>query len=227
MTPNGLHSTRGCPQGAAFPTAEAERRAYAQNGISPEPRWPATSRRSSGSVVPPPTNMARQKPMVADGFGSIRSCEAVTGGHAPANEQPAIGGLPLSDERPSLWEAAQKDDRKLRCLEWRRGAGVAPENGFGQASLFARLQASGHGRGDSHGARMRSPRLARSRYYVPALQSAIGGVQRQLALQIWRHGLSLELSRGSPARPPVPARSWPPKPGIAGTVFHGRPPPEW
>jgi hypothetical protein len=93
LTPNGLHSSRGCPQAAAFPPTEAERRAYPQNGISPEPRWPATSRRSSASVVRCPINMARHKSMVTD--GSVRSDPVgpLRAGNAPANEQPAIGGL--------------------------------------------------------------------------------------------------------------------------------------
>jgi hypothetical protein len=94
--------------------------------------------------------------------------------------------------------------------------------------LLGCMRPGRHGRGGSHGARIRSPRLARSRYQLPALQGAIGGaggVDGQLALRIGRHGPGLEPSRSPPASPPAPSRpSPPPRPEIAGIVLPCRPP---
>src|SRR6267142_1319480 len=60
---------------------------------------------------------------------------------------------------------------------------------------------------------IRSPRPARRRYQLSALQGAVGGAsggERRLALRIGRHGLGLSPSWSPPASPPVPVRSSPP-----------------
>ena len=108
--------------------------------------------------------------------------------------------------------------------EWRRGTGSTR-----LPRLLGCRRPGRHGRGGSHGARIWSPRLARSRYQVvPALQGAIGGagrVEGQLALRIGRHGRGLEPSWSPPASPPLPARSSPPpRPEIPGIVLPCWPP---